>query len=95
MRFFDSNLKNKRDYGKSIAWPKPKKFLIKADAYLKKIYERWRAYMILKPYPENVRAEMYLIALAHDILKTRHIPTNFVQKWKGDYLNDVSMHSLL
>lgn len=43
--------------------------------------------MILKPYPENVRSEMYLVALAHDLIKTRHIPKNFAQKWKGDYLS--------
>lgn len=78
------------DYGKNLKWPKPKRFLLKGEAYLKQIFRRWRAYMILKPYPENVRAEIYLVSLAHDLIKTRSIPSNFVQVWKGDYLKDVS-----
>ena len=64
-------------------------FLKKADIYMKEIYNRWRAHMILTPYPENVRAEIYLVSLAHDLIKSRYIPNNFVQVWKGDYLNDV------
>jgi hypothetical protein len=46
-------------------------------------------------YPENVRAEMYLVSLAHDLIKSRIIPNNFVKVWKGDYLNDVRINEKL
>jgi hypothetical protein len=45
--------------------------------------------MVLKPYPLNIRPEIYLLALSHELIKSRPISSSLVQKWKGDYLLDV------
>ena len=45
--------------------------------------------MILKPYPPNIRSEIYLLSLSHELIKNRPISSTLVQKWKGDYLLDV------
>ena len=82
-------MKLRKDYGKSVKWPACAKSLTKADDMIKKIYRRWRAYMILKPYSPTIRAEIYLLSLCYEIIKNRPIATSLVQKWKGDYLADV------
>jgi hypothetical protein len=43
--------------------------------------------MILKPYSPQDRSQMYLLALAHELIKNRPIKHG---TWKGDYLLDVS-----
>lgn len=83
-------MKLRKDYGKSIKWPSCAKSLAKADTMIRKIYIRWRAYMILKPYSPKIRAEIYLLSLCFEIIKNRPIATNMVQNWKGDYLADVN-----
>ncbi|CAF0752373.1 unnamed protein product [Brachionus calyciflorus] len=82
------NAKQKKDYGKSVQWPMCKNSLKKANSLVKKIYIRWRAYMILKPYPPNIRSEIYLLSLSYELIKNRPIMSNQAQKWKGDYLSD-------
>lgn len=81
-----------RDYGKSVAWPRlNSKTLKHADELLRKIYIRWRAHMILKPYPPAIRAEIYLLSLSCELIKNRPINSSLAQKWKGNYLADVEI----
>jgi hypothetical protein len=51
---------------------------------------RWIAYMVLKPFPPNLRYEIYLLSLSCELIKNRPIPSSLAQKWKGDYLSDVN-----
>ena len=46
--------------------------------------------MILKPFPPNIRYEIYLLSLSCELIKSRPIPSSLAQKWKGDYLADVT-----
>ena len=45
--------------------------------------------MILKPYPPNLRSEIYLLSLSCELIRNRPIPSNLAQKWKGNYLAEV------
>ena len=45
--------------------------------------------MVLKPYPEKVRAEIYLVSLCQELIKGRSMSTSLAHKWKGDYLTNV------
>lgn len=45
--------------------------------------------MVLKPYPPDIRPEIYLLSLSYELIKNRPISSNLVQKWKGDYLLDI------
>ena len=49
--------------------------------------------MVLRPYPPNLRTEMYLLSISCELIKNRTISSNLVQKWKGDYLIDVVENS--
>ena len=80
----------KKDYGKSLKWPACQKSMRKTDELIKKIYARWKAYIVLKPYPANLRFSIYLLALACEIIKKRPISSDSVHKWKGDYLADMN-----
>ena len=80
--------KNRKDYGKSFQWPVCLRSMRKADDFLRKMYLRWRAFMVLKPYPPDLRSEIYLLSLSCEIIKKRPMPSNLTQKWKGDYLSN-------
>ncbi len=45
----------------------------------------------MKPYPPNLRAEIYLLSLACELIKNRPISSNLAQKWRGNYLSDVKI----
>jgi hypothetical protein len=45
--------------------------------------------MVLKPYPPNIRPEIYLLSISLELIKNRPISSSLVQKWKGNYLLDV------
>jgi len=44
--------------------------------------------MVLRPYPINIRTEIYLLSVFCELTKDRQISSSLVQKWKGDYLSD-------
>lgn len=89
INFILRNVKSKKDYGKSIKWPHSRNSLKKIDETFRKVYIKWRSYMILKPYPPHIRSEIYLLSLSYELIKNRPISSNQAQKWKGDYLADV------
>ena len=49
--------------------------------------------MILKPYPPDIRPEIYLLALSCELIKNRPISSTLAQRWKGDYLSNSSENS--
>lgn len=87
------NAKNRSDFGKHQIWPACSKSFLKLDDYMKKLYIRWRCFMVLRPYPPNLRTEMYLLSISCELIKNRQISSNLVQKWKGNYLADSAENS--
>lgn len=83
------SVKNRQDFGKKLMWPTCSRTFFKIDDILRKVYTRWRCYMVLRPYPPNLRTEMYLLSISCELIKNRPISSNLVQKWKGDYLADI------
>lgn len=45
------NAKHMRDYGKTLPWPTGSYAVRSCVAMLHNIFDRWRAYMILSPFP--------------------------------------------
>jgi myosin-1 len=80
------NVKSSKDFGKRVVWPTPPPMLKKTVEILKKILRRWRAYMILKPYPMSERPSLRLKVTAGDVLKGRRQTWGFQRKWEGNYL---------
>lgn len=82
-----SQAKHSRDYGKSIQWPQPILVGKNAEFELRKIYNNWRAYMILRKYPRSEWAQMRLQILTASALKNRRRHWGQDRKWLGDYLS--------
>jgi hypothetical protein len=63
------NVKNSRDLGKSIPWPRAPKSLAKTSGLLHKAFLRWRAFTILSKYPKAEWPEMFTKLTAMEVLK--------------------------
>lgn len=59
------NAKNMRDYGKRLTWPRENFAVRQVKPDLKKIYERWWAWMILRHIPREdwpqLRLKVYTV----------------------------------
>ena len=62
-------MKSSPDLGKSLPWPKPPRSLVPTTDFLKKVFLRWRAYVILSKYPREEWPEMHLKISTMEILK--------------------------
>lgn len=80
------NVQNSQDFGKNVSWPTPPPVLNTTVTTLKGIHRRWRAHMILKPYPTAERPTLRLKVIAGDILKGRRQKWGYQRKWEGNYL---------
>ncbi|XP_055916634.1 unconventional myosin ID [Eupeodes corollae] len=78
--------KNMRDYGKSIQWPEPPLSGRAAEPRLKSLFNKWRAYMILRKFPRSEWPQMRLQIIAVSALKGRRKHWGQARKWAGDYL---------
>ncbi|XP_017120922.1 unconventional myosin ID [Drosophila elegans] len=78
--------KQTRDYGKSIQWPQPPLAGRKAEAKLHRIFDFWRAYMILRKYPRNQWPQLRLQIIAATALGGRRPYWGQQRRWLGDYL---------
>lgn len=83
------NVKQSRDFGRSIQWPRPPPVLASYIRTLQKIQNRWRAYMILKPIPEAERPSLQIKIYAADALKGRRQDWGSRRIWEGNYLTNV------
>ncbi|KAI5710172.1 hypothetical protein M8J75_006317 [Diaphorina citri] len=68
--------KSSRDYGKSIKWPEPSVTTRHIVPSLRVLFDRWRAAMILSPFPRSEWPQLRLkmsaaIALRGDVLSVR------------------------
>nr|XP_017099093.2 unconventional myosin ID [Drosophila bipectinata] len=80
------NAKQMRDYGKSIQWPQPPLAGRKAEAKLHRMFDFWRAYMILKKYPRSEWPQLRLQIVAATALAGRRPHWGQQRRWLGDYL---------
>jgi len=80
------NAKRSPDYGKSLKWPAPPHLLLGHIDMLKKVYARWRAYMILQRIPRDEWASMHLKILAADAFKRQRRNFGLDRKWEGNYI---------
>ncbi len=81
--------RQRSDFGRGLKWPGTRGGSFKeVDVLMKKMYTRWRCFMVLRPYPASIRTEMYLLSIFCELTKGRKISSSLVQRWKGDYLSD-------
>jgi myosin-1 len=82
------NVKNLRDFGKSLPWPTPPPFLRKNTgiSQLRIIYLKWRAYMVLKRFPREEWPQMQLKVIAADAFRGKRRDWGFQNNWEGNYL---------
>lgn len=78
--------KSMRDYGRSILWPHPPLAGRAAQPGLRRIYDHWRAYMILRKYPRSEWPQLRLQIIAATAIKGRRLYWGQQRKWLGDYL---------
>ncbi|XP_034098649.1 unconventional myosin ID isoform X1 [Drosophila nasuta] len=78
--------KQQRDYGRSIQWPTPPLAGRKAEAKLHRLFDHWRAYMILRKYPRSEWPQLRLQIVAATAIAGRRPHWGQQRKWLGDYL---------
>uniref|UniRef100_A0A146M4P3 Myosin-IA n=1 Tax=Lygus hesperus TaxID=30085 RepID=A0A146M4P3_LYGHE len=75
-----------RDWGKSLRWPTPPPAARSVEPVLRRMYDRWRAYMILKPYPRADWQQLRMKISAACALKGKRSSWGQDRKWEGNYL---------
>ncbi|XP_065165017.1 unconventional myosin ID isoform X2 [Atheta coriaria] len=80
------------DYGKIISWPKPPPALMDTAKTLRKYYNYWRGYMILRKIPKEDRPELRLKIAAATCLKGKRPYYGLDRQWEGNYLSK-QMHN--
>ncbi|CAG2109845.1 unnamed protein product [Medioppia subpectinata] len=83
------NVRNLRDYGKSLPWPTPPAYLRNNPgiSQMRGIYLKWRAYMVLKKFPREEWPQMQLKIIAAEAFKGKRRDWGFAGKWEGNYLD--------
>jgi myosin-1 len=76
----------RRDYGKSLIWPKPPLVGRNSEAGLKHLFAQWRARMILKKYPRAEWPQLRLQIITASAIKGRRQTWGQNRKWLGNYL---------
>ncbi|XP_017774628.1 PREDICTED: myosin-IA [Nicrophorus vespilloides] len=82
--------KQMKDYGKSIKWPAPPLPLRKTVHTLRKMFNYWRAYMILRKIPKKEWPQLKLKITAASILNKKRVSFGLERKWEGNYLSQPS-----
>ncbi|KAJ6650134.1 Unconventional myosin ID [Pseudolycoriella hygida] len=90
-RFRDA--KRLRDYGKSIIWPNPPLVGRNAESSLRKLFNKWRAYMLLRKYHRSEWPQLRLQVIAASALKKRRKYWGYERKWQGNYLSQNTENS--
>lgn len=79
--------KSMKDYGKSIIWPAPPLSLRSSVQTFRKIFNRWRAHMILSKIPRSEWPQMKLKVTAASALMNKRGYYGLGRKWEGNYLS--------
>lgn len=78
--------KNLPDYGKLIKWPAPSITLKPAIPILKQMFQKWRAWMILRKIPRSEWPQLRLKMTAASALRHKRNQYGQGRKWIGNYL---------
>ncbi|XP_044760641.1 unconventional myosin ID [Coccinella septempunctata] len=81
------HVKTAKDYGKSIIWPAPPLTMRESTKILRAMFNRWRAYMVLKKIPQVQWPEMKLKIMAASALLHKRSNWGVSRKWEGNYLS--------
>ncbi|XP_070211520.1 unconventional myosin-Id-like [Littorina saxatilis] len=79
-------VKQSRDYGKNVQWPRPPAILQNMVELLRRVHARWRAYMILRKIPKEEFPMWRLKVTAGDLLMKKRRDWGVKRKWEGNYL---------
>lgn len=82
-----------RDYGKSIAWPRPPLVGRHAEAGLQRLFNKWRSHMLLRKYPRSEWPQLRLQIVAASALRRRRRFWGQDRKWLGNYLANSAENS--
>lgn len=88
-----ANAKKTRDFGKSIVWPMPPLVGRKSEAGLHRLYNKWRAYMLLRKFPRADWPQLRLQIITASALKRRRLFWGQERKWTGNYLSNTNENS--
>ncbi|KAK3104099.1 hypothetical protein FSP39_024410 [Pinctada imbricata] len=80
------NVRQMKDYGKTVQWPKPPSVLEGMVTLLQRIHNRWRANMILRNIPRAEWEMLRLKVMAAEALKGQRSEWGLKRKWDGNYL---------
>ncbi|XP_068118869.1 unconventional myosin-Id isoform X2 [Hyperolius riggenbachi] len=81
-----NGVKNSRDYGKNVKWPTPPKVLRNFQDFLQLVFNRWRAYHIIKAIPPAEIPKIMAKVAAFDNLKGQRTDMGLQRHWEGSYL---------
>lgn len=85
--------KQMKDYGKSIAWPRPPIVGRHVEPGLKSLHSKWRAHMMLRKFPRADWPQLRLQVITTSALKKRRKFWGQERKWLGNYLSITSENS--
>uniref|UniRef100_A0A1I7YKF9 Myosin motor domain-containing protein n=1 Tax=Steinernema glaseri TaxID=37863 RepID=A0A1I7YKF9_9BILA len=85
-------VRQRKDLGKGLAWPKPPAVLNDFVAKLQRIHEMWRARIILDKMPEQLRQSFAQKVAAFEAFHSRRAEWGYQRFWIGDYLAHDSEH---
>ncbi|XP_055338515.1 unconventional myosin-Id-like [Paramacrobiotus metropolitanus] len=80
------NVDRRPDLGKALRWPEPPRTLRSFTDKTKAIFNRWRAYKILKRLPNEDWDQVRTKIAAYDALAGRRKYCDYGRKWQGNYL---------
>ncbi|KAK0418532.1 hypothetical protein QR680_013620 [Steinernema hermaphroditum] len=86
------DVRQRKDLGKSLAWPRPPAVLNEFVEKLKHIHEMWRARMIMDKMPEQLRQSFPQKVAAFEAFRGRRAEWGYQRYWTGDYLAHDSEH---
>lgn len=81
------NVRNMKDFGKSIQWPRPPSVLEGMVALLQQTHGRWRAHMILRHQPKSEWPVLRLKVTAQDVLRGQRSDWGYRRRWDANYLS--------
>ncbi|XP_076657255.1 unconventional myosin ID [Halictus rubicundus] len=79
--------KNMRDYGKRLTWPRENFAVRHAIHYLRMMYDRWWAWMVLRHIPREDWPQLRLKMAAGGVLRSKRQHWGQDRRWEGNYLS--------
>lgn len=76
-----------KDYGKSIQWPAPPLPLKQTVKQFRRLFNFWRAYMILRKIPKKDWPQLRIKLTAATVLNRKRTSFGLARRWEGNYLS--------